>query len=84
MTPTVHMYRSGETGLFVNSLPDVDREIREKDDASGLAELSEEEANGVTRLMERYLPGAPLSWVIGAGAAAVAAELALANNPQGR
>ena len=51
---------------------------------SGLGELSEQEANGVTRLMERYLPGAPLSWLIGAGAAAVAAELALANNPQGR
>ena len=50
---------------------------------SGLGELSEQEANGVTRLMERYLPGAPLSWLIGAGAAAVAAELALANNDKG-
>jgi hypothetical protein len=26
--------------------------------------------------MERYLPRAPLSWLVGAGASAVAAELA--------
>jgi hypothetical protein len=26
--------------------------------------------------MERYLPTAPLSWLVGAGASAVAAELA--------
>ena len=26
--------------------------------------------------MERYLPGAPLGWLVGAGASAVAAELA--------
>ena len=26
--------------------------------------------------MERYLPSAPLSWLVGAGASAVAAELA--------
>jgi hypothetical protein len=30
----------------------------------------------VVRLMERYLPGAPLSWLVGAGASAVAGELA--------
>ena len=40
------------------------------------AQLSEEEANRVTSLMERYLPNAPLSWLVDAGAAAVAAELA--------
>ena len=44
--------------------------------ASGRAELSENEVNRVVSLMERYLPGAPLSWLVGAGAAAVAAELA--------
>jgi glyoxylase-like metal-dependent hydrolase (beta-lactamase superfamily II) len=43
----------------------------------GRAQLSEDEANRVVSLMERYLPGAPLSWLVGAGASAVAAELAL-------
>jgi glyoxylase-like metal-dependent hydrolase (beta-lactamase superfamily II) len=42
----------------------------------GRAQLSEEEANRVVSLMERYLPSAPLSWLVGAGASAVAAELA--------
>jgi glyoxylase-like metal-dependent hydrolase (beta-lactamase superfamily II) len=44
--------------------------------ACGRTQLTDEEANRVTRLMERYLPGAPLSWLVGAGASAVAAELA--------
>jgi glyoxylase-like metal-dependent hydrolase (beta-lactamase superfamily II) len=44
--------------------------------AGGGAELSEQEADQVTSLMERYLPTAPLSWLVGAGASAVAAELA--------
>jgi glyoxylase-like metal-dependent hydrolase (beta-lactamase superfamily II) len=44
--------------------------------AGGRAQLNEEEANRVTSLMERYLPSAPLSWLVGAGASAVAAELA--------
>jgi glyoxylase-like metal-dependent hydrolase (beta-lactamase superfamily II) len=44
--------------------------------AGGRAQLSEVEANGVTNLLERYLPGAPLSWLVGAGASAIAAELA--------
>jgi glyoxylase-like metal-dependent hydrolase (beta-lactamase superfamily II) len=44
--------------------------------ASGRAQLSEDEANRVTSLMERYLPSAPLSWLVGAGAPAVAAEIA--------
>jgi glyoxylase-like metal-dependent hydrolase (beta-lactamase superfamily II) len=44
--------------------------------AGGRAQLSEEETNGVASLMERYLPGAPLGWLVGAGASAVAAELA--------
>ena len=44
--------------------------------ADGRAELSEDEANRIVVLMERYLPGAPLGWLVGAGAAAVAAELA--------
>ena len=43
--------------------------------AAGRAELSEDEANRVASLMERYLPDAPLGWLIGAGAPAVAAEL---------
>jgi glyoxylase-like metal-dependent hydrolase (beta-lactamase superfamily II) len=38
--------------------------------------LSEDETDRVVRLMERYLPTAPLSWLVGAGASAVAAELA--------
>ncbi len=44
--------------------------------AAGRAELDEDESNQVATLMERYLPGAPLSWLVGAGASAVAAELA--------
>ena len=44
--------------------------------ASGRAQLTEEEANRVVSLMERYLPSAPLSWLVSAGATAVAAELA--------
>jgi glyoxylase-like metal-dependent hydrolase (beta-lactamase superfamily II) len=44
--------------------------------AAGRGELTEGEANRVARLMERYLPTAPLSWLVGAGATAVAAELA--------
>jgi glyoxylase-like metal-dependent hydrolase (beta-lactamase superfamily II) len=44
--------------------------------AGGAAALSEGQAAAVTELMARYLPNAPLSWLIGAGASAVAAELA--------
>jgi glyoxylase-like metal-dependent hydrolase (beta-lactamase superfamily II) len=44
--------------------------------ANGRPQLSEDDANQVARLMERYLPGAPLSWLVGAGASAVAGELA--------
>ena len=44
--------------------------------AGGRAQLTEEEAGRVVTLMERYLPRAPLSWLVGAGAPAVAAELA--------
>jgi glyoxylase-like metal-dependent hydrolase (beta-lactamase superfamily II) len=44
--------------------------------ADGRTQLSEDEANRVVSLMERYLPSAPLSWLVGAGASAVAAELA--------
>jgi glyoxylase-like metal-dependent hydrolase (beta-lactamase superfamily II) len=43
--------------------------------ASGRTQLSEDEADRVVRLMERYLPTAPLGWLVGAGASAVAAEL---------
>jgi glyoxylase-like metal-dependent hydrolase (beta-lactamase superfamily II) len=48
--------------------------------ASGRAQLSDDEANRVVSLMERYLPSAPLSWLVGAGASAVAAELAAASS----
>ena len=48
--------------------------------AGGRAELNEEEANRVASLMERYLPGAPLGWLVGTGAPAVAAELAHRTN----
>jgi glyoxylase-like metal-dependent hydrolase (beta-lactamase superfamily II) len=44
--------------------------------AGGGPQLSEEEANRVALLMERYLPNAPLGWLVGAGASDVAAELA--------
>jgi glyoxylase-like metal-dependent hydrolase (beta-lactamase superfamily II) len=44
--------------------------------AGGRPELSADEANRVASLMERYLPGAPLGWLVAAGASAVAAELA--------
>jgi glyoxylase-like metal-dependent hydrolase (beta-lactamase superfamily II) len=44
--------------------------------ADGRAQLSEDEADRVAALMERYLVGAPLGWLVGAGASAVAAELA--------
>jgi glyoxylase-like metal-dependent hydrolase (beta-lactamase superfamily II) len=44
--------------------------------AEGRAQLSEDEAARVAALMERYLPDAPLGWLVGAGASAVAAELA--------
>jgi glyoxylase-like metal-dependent hydrolase (beta-lactamase superfamily II) len=44
--------------------------------AAGRPELSEDEANRIASLMERYLPGAPLSWLVSAGASAVAVELA--------
>ena len=49
--------------------------------AGGRAELSEDEANEVARAMERYLPGAPLGWLVSAGAAGVAAELARQGAP---
>jgi glyoxylase-like metal-dependent hydrolase (beta-lactamase superfamily II) len=45
--------------------------------ASGRAQLGEDDASRVASMMERYLPGAPLSWLVAAGASAVAAELAL-------
>jgi len=48
--------------------------------AGGRAELNEEEANRVASLMERYLPAAPLGWLVGSGASAVAAELAHRTN----
>ena len=44
--------------------------------AGGHNELSEHEADQVTSLLKRYLPGAPLGWMVAAGASAVAAELA--------
>jgi glyoxylase-like metal-dependent hydrolase (beta-lactamase superfamily II) len=44
--------------------------------AGARAHLSQDEADRVASLMERYLPDAPLGWLIGAGAPAVAAELA--------
>lgn len=44
--------------------------------AGGRAQLNEDDARHVTGLMESYLPEAPLSWLVAAGAPAVAAELA--------
>jgi glyoxylase-like metal-dependent hydrolase (beta-lactamase superfamily II) len=45
-------------------------------------ELSEDEANRVASVMDRYAPSAPLSWLVGAGAPAVAAELAQEPNQE--
>ena len=44
--------------------------------AAGRAQLTEDDANRVMSLMKRYLPPAPLSWLVAAGASEVAAELA--------
>jgi glyoxylase-like metal-dependent hydrolase (beta-lactamase superfamily II) len=44
--------------------------------AGGRARLSDDETARVVSAMERYLPSAPLSWLVGAGASGVAAELA--------
>jgi glyoxylase-like metal-dependent hydrolase (beta-lactamase superfamily II) len=44
--------------------------------AAGRADLTEEEAAEVAALMGRFLPGAPLGWLVSVGAPAVAAELA--------
>ena len=49
--------------------------------AGGRPQLSEDDATRVTSVMERYLPGAPLSWLVAAGASAVAAELAREHAP---
>jgi glyoxylase-like metal-dependent hydrolase (beta-lactamase superfamily II) len=49
--------------------------------AAGRAQLTEDEANRVAGLMERYLPGAPLKGLVAAGASAVAAELAQETAP---
>lgn len=43
--------------------------------AGGRPQLSEDESAEVARAMERYLPGAPLGWLVSAGATAVASEL---------
>ncbi len=44
--------------------------------AEGRPELTELEAGQVASLMERFLPDAPLGWLVSVGASAVAAELA--------
>src|SRR5215208_446964 len=44
--------------------------------ANGRPQLGEAETNRVMAQLERYLAGAPLGWLVGAGASAVAAELA--------
>jgi glyoxylase-like metal-dependent hydrolase (beta-lactamase superfamily II) len=43
--------------------------------AEGRARLTEDEADRVAAVMKRYMPGAPLSRLVAAGASAVAAEL---------
>lgn len=43
---------------------------------SGTQPLTEEQRDELTEVMSRFLPGAPLTWMIGLGADAVAAELA--------
>lgn len=43
--------------------------------AAGAASLNDPQREELTAVMTRFLPGAPLSWMIGLGADAVAAEL---------
>jgi hypothetical protein len=87
MAPIVHTYRSGilYVGHGTSGLPALLADQRRSllmareaiaRAANGRAQLSEDEASRVVGLMERYLPGAPLGWLVGAGASAVAAELA--------
>ena len=44
--------------------------------AAGAATLTDEAHGALQRAMQQFLPDAPLTWVIGLGATAVAAELA--------
>jgi glyoxylase-like metal-dependent hydrolase (beta-lactamase superfamily II) len=44
--------------------------------AAGAPALTDEQREQLTAVMTRFLPGAPLTWMIGLGADAVAAELA--------
>src|SRR5690606_31220299 len=44
--------------------------------AAGAPALTDAQREQLTEVMTRFLPGAPLTWMIGLGADAVAAELA--------
>ena len=46
--------------------------------AAGAPNLTDPQREELTAVMTRFLPGAPLSWMIGLGADPVAAELAAA------
>ena len=49
--------------------------------AAGQPQLTDEAKTELEEAMRAFLPGAPLTWMIGLGADAVAAELATAGNP---
>ncbi|GIH78610.1 hypothetical protein Plo01_50390 [Planobispora longispora] len=51
--------------------------------AGGAATLTDLQKQELTDVMTRFLPGAPLSWMVGLGADAVAGELAAEGEPAG-
>ena len=86
MAPIVDTYRSGEAGLFVNSylvegtegVVAIDAPLRLSDGRAVRARLDalRTPLGVLVTHPERYLPGAPLSWLVAAGPSTVAAELA--------
>jgi hypothetical protein len=47
--------------------------------SGGAPALIDQQREELTQLMSQFLPGAPLTWLVGLGADAVAAELAQRN-----
>ena len=74
MSATVHLETSGSLPSGAATLLMVREAVGRL--AGGKAVLDEEQANEVAELMERFLPEAPLGWLVSVGAPAVAAELA--------
>jgi glyoxylase-like metal-dependent hydrolase (beta-lactamase superfamily II) len=64
----IHTYTAAESGIFVTHA--------HPDHFNGLPYLVGEDVPVYAAAMIRFLPDAPLSWLVGLGADAVAAELA--------